>query len=276
MKKNEDWKNFEIFGFLSAAFLITQLLGMFVTSTLISLNVKSTILTEDINDPINAIYLFFMILLMTGIILLILKFRKKSNFLWIIEMISVFFTGLIVFGSFFPNNDLIALILTAIVFSLRYTKKENLWIKNLVSVIAISGAGALLGVSIGVLPVLMFIFILAIYDLVAVFKTKHMITLGQAVVKRNFAFTISMPTKKHKFELGNGDLIIPLVTSSSIIANGFFINNYFAASLILISSFIGLILTIYIVATKKVALPALPLQVLFMLIMFFTLVFFGI
>lgn len=267
MKKNkktkivQDNKNPEVFLLLAVFFIITQSIGIFIASTFISFNVKAQLFTEDVNDPINAIYLFFMILLMTGIILLILKFKKTNNFLWIVEALAVLSTSIIVFSAFFPRDDLIVLLLTGIIFLIRYLKKENILIKNIVSIIAISGAGAMVGISIGVVPVILFVIILAIYDLIAVFKTKHMVTLGKAVTKSNFAFTVTMPTKKHKFELGNGDLVIPLVTATSIIASGWFNNNYFVSALVLIASFIGLVFSIHIVSTKKIALPALPPQV---------------
>lgn len=263
-KKKESFKeniNSEVFILLAVFFIITQSIGLFVANTFISLNVKAQLFTEDINDPINAVYLFFMILLMTGVILFILKFKRTNNFLWLVEALAVLSTSIIVFSAFFPRNDFIVLGITGIIFVVRYLKRENILIKNIVSIIAISGAGAMVGISIGVVPVILFVFILAIYDLIAVFKTKHMVTLGKAVTKKNFAFTITMPTKKHKFELGNGDLVIPLVTSTSILASGWFNNNYLVSALVLISSFIGLVFAIHIVSTKKIALPALPPQV---------------
>ncbi len=275
LKESENKKNSQVFLLLAIFFIITQSIGLFVTSTLISLNVEAKLFTEDVNDPINAIYLFLVILLMTGIILLILKFRKQNSFLWIIEGLAVLSTSLIVFSAVFPNNDLIAIALTLIIFVLRYTNRENVLIRNIVSVIAISGAGAMVGISIGLVPVLVFIFILAIYDLVAVFGTKHMVSLGKAVSKNNFAFTISMPTKQHKFELGNGDLVIPLVTASSIIASGWFNNNYLVSGFVLISSFIGLVIAIHIVSSKKIALPALPPQVLLMILVIIISTFIG-
>ena len=265
-KEKNSWTNSKVFILLAILFVITQSIGLYVATKLISLNVEAKLFTDDINDPINAIYLFLMILVMTGVILLILKFRKKNNFLWVIEALAVLSTSLIVFSAIFPTNDILVLILMLIIFVARYTHKENLIIKNLVSVIAISGAGAMIGISIGLVPALMFVFILAIYDLVAVFKTKHMVALGKAVTKDNFAFTVSMPTKEHKFELGNGDLVIPLVVASSVIATGWFTNNYFVSALILISSFIGLVISIHIVSTKKIPLPALPPQVLLMIL----------
>jgi hypothetical protein len=102
-----------------------------------------------------------------------------------------------------------------------------------------------------------------------------MVTLGKAVTKQNFAFTIAMPTKEHTFELGNGDLVIPLMVASSILVNAQFVNNSLVSALCLIASFIGLCISIYLVSQKKIAMPALPPQTALMLIVIGTAMLIG-
>jgi len=269
-KKEESWLSPRVFLLLAAIFLIAQTLGLMVANALIAQNLAQPMFGDDINDLSNAIYLFGTILAMTVVILIAIRFRRKSNFLWLIEGLAVFTTSTIVVGVLMPAQiaaiipfyDLLAAI--AIV-AWRYTHRESVAFRNFVSVIAIAGAGSLIGVSLGLLPIVLFIAILSVYDIIAVFGTKHMVALGRAVTKRNFAFTVSLPSKKHTFELGNGDLVIPLITASSILANGPFVNNYFVASLCLGASFIGLVLSIYTVSIKKIPMPALPPQTLLML-----------
>ena len=118
----------------------------------------------------------------------------------------------------------------------------------------------------GLVPVLVFIVLLSIYDLIAVFGTKHMVTIGKAVTKKNLAFTICMPSKNHTFELGNGDLVIPLICAVSVYANGLFVNNGLVAGMVLGASFIGLLISIYSVGVKKIPMPALPPQTVLMII----------
>ena len=269
-EKEESWLNPRVFFLLAIIFLVAEILGLMVANALIAQNLVQPMFGEDVNDIWSAIYLFGTILSMTIVILLILKFRKKANFLWFIEAMAVLTTSMIVVGVLMPAQianvipfyDLIAAI--AIV-AWRYTHRKSVFFRNVVSIIAIAGAGSLIGVSLGLLPIALFIAILSVYDIIAVFGTKHMVTIGKAVTKRNFAFTVSLPSKKHTFELGNGDLVIPLITASSIIAYGPFVNNYLIASLCLAASFIGLVISIYTVSVKKIPMPALPPQTLLML-----------
>ncbi|MBI5884657.1 hypothetical protein HZB89_01015, partial [archaeon] len=141
---------------------------------------------------------------------------------------------------------------------------------NISSVVATAGAGALIGVSMALVPIIIFIVLLSVYDLIAVFKTKHMVKMAKHIVKQNLAFTFALPTKVHVFELGTGDLVIPLVVASSVLKfwHSGFIVNLAAAVLVLFASLAGLVWTMEI-SQKKIGrpLPALPLQTVSMLLM---------
>jgi presenilin-like A22 family membrane protease len=132
--------------------------------------------------------------------------------------------------------------------------------------------GALLGVSIGVLPVIVFLILLAAYDYIAVFKTKHMVTMAKAVAKKNLSFTFALPTQKHQFELGTGDLVMPLVFSVSVLNDSLARGLIWPVAtlpsiIILLAAFLGLAFTLDY-GSKNVgkALPALPLQVAMMVV----------
>ncbi|MFA5125472.1 MAG: presenilin family intramembrane aspartyl protease [archaeon] len=268
-KKKPDyssWMNTEIFVLLAIVFISVQTFGLYVAKQLFLLGLQQPPFTEDINDIANSFYLFGAIILMTVFILILLKLRKTKKLLWLIEGLAVFSTSIIFFTAFFPTNDIIVLVLTAIIIIWRYTHRENVLFRDFVSLIAIVGAGAFIGISLGLIPILAFIIILAIYDIIAVFYTKHMVEIGRQATSNNFAFTVAFPTKKHTFELGNGDLVIPLCVASSILINGPFNNNGLVAGLCLGASFIGLMTSIYTVSVKKIPLPALPPQTLLMII----------
>ncbi|MBT4870061.1 MAG: hypothetical protein HON47_00610 [Candidatus Diapherotrites archaeon] len=263
--KSKNWLDNKVFAQLGAMFFITQTLGLYVATVLLIAGIEAKAFTDDINDPINAFFLIIEILIFTGILLLVLKYKKRGNFLWVIEGFAVFLTSFIVFSVLFWN-DYLGLAAAVLILYYRYTHKKSVWFRNFVSIITIAGAGGLIGLALGIVPVLLFIILLSIYDLIAVFGTKHMVTIGKAVTKKNLAFTVSLPSKKHTFELGNGDLIIPLITAVSVYANGMFINNGLVAALVLGASFIGLVISIYLVGVKKFAMPALPPQTVLMLI----------
>ncbi|MFA5357303.1 MAG: presenilin family intramembrane aspartyl protease [archaeon] len=255
--------NANAFALLFLIFAVTEILGLIVAQSLLKTIQVEPVFGQTINDASNAIYLVGMILATTALLILLLRMKRKRNFLWIIEALAVFSTSTIVFGTIIGDYSILVAILLVL---LRQMNRKKLWLRNLTCIILIAGAGAYLGISLGTLPILIFIIALAIYDIIAVFGTKHMVTIGKEVSEGNFAFTIAIPTKEHKFELGNGDLVVPLMVASSIMANGPFKNNYTVAAACLLASFIGLAISIETVSRKKIALPALPPQTALILI----------
>ncbi len=263
---NKEWLSMKVFFLLGIIFLIAEILGIIVARELFLQGLAEAPFTQNINDIENAVYLIAAILVMTLILIIALRIKRTRRFVWLLEALAIFSTCLIVFSALLPTLDLIVLGLTAIILIWRYTHRESIWFRNFVSIIAIAGAGSFLGISLGLLPIIAFIIALAIYDIIAVFFTKHMVEIGKTAVERNFAFMVAMHTKEHKFELGNGDLVIPLMVASSIMVNGPFNNNGLIAGLCLAASFVGLMMSIYLVSKKKIAMPALPPQTLLMAI----------
>ncbi|MDD3085581.1 MAG: presenilin family intramembrane aspartyl protease [Candidatus ainarchaeum sp.] len=264
--QDENWFTTEAITKLGLIFLAIQLIGLIVAQNIYTQGYTQALFTENINDAINGIYLFGMIIITTIIFLLIVKFKRTKKLLWGVEMLAIFSTSLIVFSSFFPTSYLTALILTTVIFILRYSQVKNITTRSLAAGIAIMGAGAYIGTSIGMIPLVIFVTILSLYDIIAVFFTKHMIQIGKESTQNNYAFTIAIPTKKHHFEIGNGDLVIPLALASSIITSGPFTNNWIISGLIILMSYLGITISLQFVSKYKTPMPALPPQVMLMLI----------
>ncbi|MBN2126767.1 MAG: hypothetical protein JW703_00065 [Candidatus Diapherotrites archaeon] len=257
---------------LIGIFLITQTLGLIVADKLIAENVHATLITDNPEDVENSVGLFVYILAFTAGLLIFIKFFAKfSGILFkALELLAIFASSMLVTLVF--TETILVLIIPVILIALRIIFSENIWLRNLTSVIATAGAGALIGVSLGIIPVMILIALLAVYDFIAVFKTKHMVTLAKSITKKNLSFTYALPTKEHQFELGTGDLVIPLVFASSIL-NEFkaiktFPEYFFPAIIILAVSLIGLIITVEFVSKDK-PLPALPIQSALMIITYF-------
>ena len=266
IKKEENWLTKEAILKLAFAFLLIELIGLFVAKNLFVQGYSQALIGEDINDAMSGFYLFGMIIFTTILFLVIIKFRRTKKLLWAMEMLAIFSTSLIVFGSFFPNDYTIALLLTTLIFVLRYSRVKDVTIRSFAAGIAIMGAGAYIGISLGMIPLIIFVAILSLYDILAVFFTKHMVQIGKESTQNNFAFTIALPTKQHNFELGNGDLVIPLAIAASVLTNGPFVYNWLISGLILGMSFLGLGLSIHFVSKYKTPMPALPPQVMLMLL----------
>lgn len=277
---------------LVVLFLITQALGLYVGMSLIAADVHATIITENPEDIGNSIALFAYILVFTAILLVVVAYLKRYIYLIFkaLETLAVFATSLIVFaalGSFLPlpqalvwAMDLVVLVAALAVVILRIIYAKHIWLRNVSSVIAVAGAGALIGVSLGVLPVLVFLVLLAVYDFIAVFKTKHMVTLAKSLTKKNLSFTYAMPTPKHTFELGTGDMVIPLAFAVSVLSAYAplyaFPMNLVPSVAILGAALAGQLATIeYSSRHVGKALPALPPQVIAMLVAFGLMKLFG-
>ncbi len=257
-QENTVWTTNEVFLKLATIFLATEVLGLFVAKALFFQGLQQAPFAESIDDITNAFYLFGVIIVMTIIILIALKMKHTKKMLWVLEALAVFSTCTIVMSAFFPTNDLLVLSTVALLMILRYSFRKNILMRNTASVIAVAGAGSFLGISLGLMPVMAFAIILALYDIIAVFYTKHMVAIGKQSLENNYAFTVAIPTKEHKFELGNGDLVIPLMIASSVLVNGPFQNNGIMAGLVLGASFVGLLISIYTVSKWKKPMPARP------------------
>lgn len=129
-------------------------------------------------------------------------------------------------------------------------------------------------------------FALSIYDFIAVFKTKHMVSMFKDLLKRGVPLAIVVPeepmafkenvqkiskaklreTDKKVLMLGTGDLAFPaLFAVSAFAANGLA-----AALAIIAGSIVGLVFNHYLLTIKKFKfIPALPFIALFSAIGYF-------
>jgi presenilin-like A22 family membrane protease len=252
-------------------FLITQLLGLYIGNQYLG-GIEAGELPPAVENPesvSNSFMLFIYILVATGGILLLVRFWKPS--IRALEAFVVFFSSWFTFDFlipigvwYFSLGFFLAIILTA-----WKALRPTILSQNIAAVISGAGVGALLGASFGFLPSLVFLILLCIYDFVSVFITKHMIHLAKALTETPTAFTIAAPhkfkkatyigikkakKKFHVFQLGVGDIVIPLMFSISLLRNFTIINSLFT----IIGSTIALLLLIYYMSKKPRPLPALP------------------
>ncbi|WP_455392952.1 presenilin family intramembrane aspartyl protease PSH [[Eubacterium] cellulosolvens] len=119
---------------------------------------------------------------------------------------------------------IVAIIITAALFYY-----PEWYLVDIVGILVAGGVAALIGISIGLLPIIVLLIILAIYDAISVYKTKHMVSLADKVMefklpillvvpkKRGYSFLRQKGLKKQLEEgeereamfIGLGDIIIP-------------------------------------------------------------------
>jgi presenilin-like A22 family membrane protease len=203
---------------------------------------------EDTNNPVNILYIFIIIIVMTLIILIISRYWKKQ----VIQAIILFAIGYTAFFIFVPLfafvlADILAIgvsIVCAGVLVVLLYRFPEWYIIDLCGVIVGAGAIAIFGVSLSVFLVIILLVVLAAYDAISVYKTKHMIDLADTVMDLKLPVLLVVPkirkyslireTKSLKeklkddeerdaFFMGLGDIVMPgilVVASSTTISNG--------------------------------------------------------
>lgn len=193
--------------------------------------------------------IFIYIIFVTFVILLLIKF-KLGIFIKFLMLLAIFTGMSITLWSFFPDVWFYILIPLYGVFLL---KGKNFIVSNLILILTIAGIGGYLGASLHFIPSLLLLLSLSIYDIVAVFFTKHMVTI--ATKAKDNVPMFSIPIKERFLSIGTGDLAIPSMFAVSILHEFSLLHSIFAV----FGGFLGLSsLFFYILKREKIALPALP------------------
>ena len=155
---------------------------------------------EDAENPVNPIIYLVMILLVTGIILILIKYGK-GRIIQALFLTSIFIT---VFIMFIPliflvlpsaNGALLGSLAIAVIMITTLLIHPEWYVIDIVGVIVASGITAILGISLGILPAVIFLIILAVYDAISVYKTKHMLTLAEGVTPLGLPVMFVVPKK---------------------------------------------------------------------------------
>jgi len=226
----------------------------------------------DSNSPINPLIYLVMILAMTGLVLLLIKLGLgkviKAVFITAVAISSIFVLLPIVY-QVVPDFDwamaLSIIIAGGLVVALLF--KPEWYVVNTVGFIVGCGAAIILGLSFSILPVLILLVALAIYDAISVYKTKHMIALAEGVVPLRLPVVFVIPkTRGFKMDsltdkplteeppeergamfMGVGDAVIPSVLTVSafvflpIVAGGIDHANLLVSLGVIIGSTLGFV-----------------------------------
>lgn len=196
-----------------------------------------------------------------------------------------FFAGAIIFGAQGPLGILFAktgaFLISIAVVILRFVY-PRIWTQNMAIILGIAGISASLGMSVKPLMALLIIVLLSVYDIIAVYKTRHMIKLFKGMAKRGVALALIIPKNFSKwlgrFEiikaknenefifLGTGDLALPLFFAVSAFSLGiqFSLAIIFGAVLGFIADHL-----IFVTQKEKKPIPALPAIAFFSIMGYF-------
>lgn len=153
--------------------------------------------TENPQNPLNSVLYVGFLLVATGAILLVIKYEKTS----ILRAFILFTAGLIstyVFAVVFPvvlvGGLNVAPYVAAGLLVLALFVYPEWWVIDSAGVLMGMGAAALFGISFGVLPAIVLLGALAVYDAISVYGTEHMLTLASGVMELKVPILFVVPT----------------------------------------------------------------------------------
>jgi len=201
--------------------IAVQLLALAITP---AISASGNRVFEDPTSASNPVYYLLLILAFTAFLLLAMRLRQG----WVISgiiLVSVAASIYYVLVAFM--SPAMALLPTlAVLLLLRFYPEW--YIIDAFGILVSSGIAALFGVSMTTLPALLLLLVLAVYDAISVYKTRHMVSLAEGVIdikapllfvvpkSRDYSFrrdqiSISGDGKRGAYFLGLGDAIIPTV-----------------------------------------------------------------
>jgi presenilin-like A22 family membrane protease len=194
---------------------------------------------ENPNDPLIPIIYILVMVVFTFVILYIIKKRKEN-------VVRIVFLGAVAFTIFYVILVTMSLVDTgiiALVVSIAATafitylllKKPEWYVIDASGVLVAIGVIGIFGISLEILPVMILLIVLAVYDAISVYGTKHMVALADGVTqmklpillvipkKKSYSYLTQKPLKQQLEEggereamfMGLGDIIIPGVLMAS-------------------------------------------------------------
>ena len=246
------------FSFLLLFFAATQALGIFVAQK-ISLNPQAGSIKPEQIANYTLVDLITIILAATIFILIVIKFRRTGA--WIFRVVA----SILILGGFQTVGELflpsIWAFLIAAIAVILFHFFNNLIIQNIVMIISLAGLGALLGLSLTPLSVVVTLAVLSFYDIWAVYKTKHMVAMAETMINARAISGFVLPdaddknflSKTDQFKpgsgfmlLGSGDIVLPILFSASLVSF-----SIYQATLVAIFSCVGLFLMYWILVSQK-------------------------
>ena len=267
---------------------VLELLALFIAAQVIGLVVANAFIVGGVSEQVSLGRfsledLFFMIIGFAFTVLLVLALVRfyKGDFLYrIMEFIIITAATFVVFygvGWYFGFEDN-ALVLAVALSALKLVVPA---VKNVAATLSSVGVAVMFAMLLSFWEAVFFLVLMSVYDYVAVFITRHMITLASEFGRRNMSFSISsqekvkMPVivrehgervvkteeREERLELGTGDIALPLMFNIIVFREVAQVSAGAAISaFIVIGVFSAMALGVVLayVKKRKLFLPALP------------------
>ena len=174
-------------GFAALLFLLVQLGALALVPTFDAAGYQTV---EDPSDPTNSLLYIGAILVATAAMLAAFKFDLQ----WVVRGFVVLATASLswyVFSVFLPPLPAIG---ASIAVAAALLLHPEWYVIDTAGVLMGAGAAGLFGISFGLLPALLLLTVLAVYDAISVYGTEHMLDLAAGVMDLNLPVVLVVPT----------------------------------------------------------------------------------
>lgn len=202
------------------------LLSLYATNELKGLALAAPVLMSAPSSAALPLFLLFFASATAFMVLFVRLYR--GQFLYRVLFSLIVFLGLLkLFEAVFPF-EFSALV--AAVFLLGLFVVPTVWTHDIIVILSAAGIGSVFALSFSEYAAIALLLILALYDVIAVFVTKHMITLAHEMIRHKATFALFIPERVRGFIesvsavrpgagfliLGGGDIVLPIIYLSTV------------------------------------------------------------
>lgn len=247
---------------MAAIFLAVELLAVALVPSFHEAGLQAT---EDPGDPANAAVYVFFILVFTAALLLAMRY----GFDWVLQLGILASAAALVYYVFSVFLPFPAAVAVGVGVAIALYVYPEWYVIDIAGVLMGAGGAAIFGISFGLLPALLLLVVLAVYDAVAVYRTKHMLTLAEGVMDLSLPVLFVVPRRldysfldadvdteeaeeRDAFFMGLGDAVVPsvLIASSARFVEAPLSGNYAVWGSVM-GSFLGFVALMYLVSKGK-------------------------
>ena len=144
---------------------------------------------ENPNDPTNSLVYILAILAMTGVMLAAFRYDFDNAIRLLIVGVSAWLSWY-VFSAVLSS---VAAAVPALAVGIALLVYPEWYVIDIAGVLMGAGAAGLFGISFGLLPALVLLSLLAVYDAISVYGTEHMLSLAEGVMDLNIPVVLVIP-----------------------------------------------------------------------------------
>ena len=213
---------------MAGIILIVQIFALFLAAPM---QAEDMVAFEDPTATTNSLLYIGIILVFTLILLVAIK-KNMKWFIQLVILLAVAFTLYYVLYALlaitpvsdFTNNaisTLLAISMTVVLY-----KFPEWYVIDILGLMIAAGCAAIFGISLAIVPTIVLLVLLAVYDAISVYKTKHMIALAEGVMDLKLPILFIIPKhlgysfrtekfdkegEREAFFMGLGDTVMPTI-----------------------------------------------------------------